>query len=275
MLKIKLFAILVAAILPCSWIAAQSEYFIRPTFRTNVRAEPSLESEVVEQTRAGQMLRVVGEADDWLQIESDGVEGWMANWVGHTVFGKDGPLEITSHIADMVCDRGPELESFGGWVITVMDCDIDSKLPDSMLPPHERTIPIQGVERSVERVQGALDTLKHRAPEWYTYVTLAVDNIIIYDQGSQYDLVSGMAYVRPPLPTVYLSRRAASGAGGNIAGIIIHEVCHLNEHRAGLRLASYESEVLCHTLELQALEAMDADTTSVENIIKFFLFLGE
>ncbi len=274
MLKAGILLVLISIFIFCGMIAAQGEYFIRPKFVTNMRAEPSRGSNVVGQARAGQMLQVVGETDDWLHINNNGQEAWVASWLDYDVFGKDGRLEIRSRVGGMNCDRGPEFAS-GGWVLDVMDCDFDLQPPAGVLPAHQKAILVEGPDYHVERVSKALSRLQAEAPEWYAYVSSAVDKIIVYEPGSRHDVVSGMAYVYPHLRNIYLSKHAASGLGGSVIGIIVHETCHLYEYKAGLKLAGYESEVMCHTIELYALEAMNASTSNAEGMIKFLLFLGE
>ena len=267
----------------CGSLLAQGHYFLRPKAATNVRAEPSQASQRIGQARPGQTILVSGESDGWLQVIFDDQEAWMAGWLDYDFFGKDGELHFTSAVGGMSCERGPswgDSPAGGYWLMTSARCDLDLQPPASMLPPHMRTIDVQGPDDVAAHVHTALDSLQTRAPQWYAYVASVIDNIIVYEQGSRYDVVSGMAYVNPHEPSIYISRHGASMAGrgrASLAGLIVHESCHRYEHINGLRLASYESEVLCHTMELYALQAMDAQTSvpSVEKTIEFLLFLGE
>ena len=275
MLKAKLFLVATVLFVLCNVVVAQSEYYVRPKSVTNLRAEPSLGSSVVGRARAGQILQVVGEEDDWLKVNSSHQTAWIAGWLDYTVLGKDGPFEIMSAVGGMTCDKGPQLRN-GAWLIADMDCELDLRPPEGLLPAHMREIPVEGPERIVSRVNSALSRLQEKAPEWYAYVVEAVDKIIGYETGSSLDTVSGQAYVYPHLRTMYISAHAAAGAGGLLEGIMVHEACHVYEYDARLTLVSYESEVMCHTMEMYALEALGgARLGSVEGTIKFLLFLGE
>ena len=272
-IKALLAAMAVTVIL--SHAVAQDEYYVRTQYAVNMREEPSRESRVAMQASPGEILQVIGAEGDWLNV--NGREGnlWIAGWLDYTVIGRDGPAMFKSRVADMSCRKGPGWSY--GWIMPEADCDLELRPPAGVLPPHERTVPADGPDYIIERVNRALSTLKEKAPEWYAYVTLAVDKFTGYEAGSALDIVSGQAYTHPNVRTVYLSRHAASGAGGNLIGIIVHEACHIHEYESGVRLQNFESEITCHTMELYALEAMGMPTPaleSVRNTILWLLFLG-
>ena len=273
--SIKVILVALALTVVCHAAAAQDEYFVRTQYPVNMREEPNRNSNIAMQASAGEILQVVGAEGDWLNVNGREGDLWIAAWLDYTVIGKDGPAVFTSRVADMSCRKGPGWSY--GWIMVEADCDLELKPPAGVLPAHEWAIPVEGSDYVVERVNRALSTLKEKSPEWYAYVTLAVDKIIGYEAGSALDTVSGQAYARPHLGAVYLSRHAASGAGGNAIGIIVHEACHIHEYEAGVRLQSFESEITCHTMELYALEAMGLPKSALEpvrNTILWLLFLG-
>ncbi len=266
---------MIVAFASCIVIAAQGAYVIRTNFITNLRSAPSLDSAVVAKAKAGESLIVIGESDGWLQIAFDKEGAWMASWVDHTVITKDGPFEVTSRFADMTCERGLEWRRDADGVVvyfTDTGCTLTLHPHESVLPAHMREISVEGTKTAVFKVNLALKALKDRAPEWYAYVANAVDKIIGYNLGSNLDVVSGMAYVYPHSATVYISNHAA-GVIPKLIGVIVHEACHIYEYRGGLNnLSNTDSEILCHTIELYALEALGFNTGGTEGLIQHFLF---
>lgn len=261
----------------CNVVVAQ-EYFVRPRSVTNLRAEPNLDSSVIETARAGQILNVMGEEGDWLRIRRNGHEAWMANWVEYDVFGKDGQLEMTSRFADMNCDKLPKYIGDGGWSWVGVNCELDLRPPEVVLPRHVLHIPVKGPEASVESIDEALNQLMADAPEWYTYLILAVDEIVVYAEGSSHDYNWGTAHVNPASQTVYMNRYAATGRRELVVGVLVHEACHIYVYKAGLRVARHEEELICHAAELYALEAIgasDRKRSYPAEKIEFLLFLGE
>ena len=100
-MKAKLLATTIALFLLYNLASAQG-YSIRVEFNTNLRAEASLESDVVESAPAGSILQVVDNFNRWLKISRSGSELWMANWVRHTRTAESGQTETTSQPASNV-----------------------------------------------------------------------------------------------------------------------------------------------------------------------------
>ena len=255
MSKIKLFSATIAILVFCNVIAAQ-EWVIRIDVNANLRAAPSLDGRIVGTARAGERLHVVSETDNWLQIARHGKIVWMANWLDYTAVALDEPLEFTSRVADMSCDRGPLWkDQYGGtWDFSVMGCSLTLRPLESVLPAHKKEISVEGPTLPVYKLNLWLNKLKQEAPEWYAYVYNAADKIIAYEDGSSLDIVKGMAYAHRG--NIYISRHAAIGEGSSVIGVIIHEACHLYALDAGLKLTVTEEEVLCHTIEMYAGEDM-------------------
>ncbi len=65
-------------------MAAAQEYSVRVTNKTNLRATYSTRSRIVETVPSGTTLQVVSAFNRWLQINRNGNDVWMADWVAHT-----------------------------------------------------------------------------------------------------------------------------------------------------------------------------------------------
>ena len=81
-MKTRLLAAIGFLFLLCGLASAQ-DYDIRVTSNTNLRAAASLQASIVETAPAGTTLNVVGSLNRWLQINRNGGEVWMADWVGY------------------------------------------------------------------------------------------------------------------------------------------------------------------------------------------------
>ena len=72
----------------CLLIAAGNtlaeSYQIQVRFTVRLRASYSLDSPVVGNALAGDVLQVVGRHNRWLKIERDGESAWLADWVDYT-----------------------------------------------------------------------------------------------------------------------------------------------------------------------------------------------
>ncbi|MCY4020022.1 MAG: SH3 domain-containing protein [Chloroflexi bacterium] len=89
-MKAKLLAIILAVFFLYSFASAQG-YDIRTTSRNNLRAAPSLDGTFLETVPAGTVLHVVGRSGRWLKINRNGIEVWMADWLGYSrVEGGEG-----------------------------------------------------------------------------------------------------------------------------------------------------------------------------------------
>ena len=82
-MKAHFFAAMTAVFMLCSAAMAQ-DYHIRTDHHTNLRASYSLSARIVETAAPGTALHVIGRNNRWLQINRNGIEVWMAEWVGHT-----------------------------------------------------------------------------------------------------------------------------------------------------------------------------------------------
>ena len=91
-MKPKLFSILSVLSILSGVVSAQT-YGIRVAQNTNLRASYSLQSRVVETAPAGTTLAVVDSNGRWLQINQNGNELWMADWVGYTRVEDSAPTQ--------------------------------------------------------------------------------------------------------------------------------------------------------------------------------------
>ena len=82
-MKAKLIAGTLAMMLFFSLASAQ-DYCIRANRRINLRETASLQGKVVETVASGATLSVIGEYNRWLNINRNGGEAWMANWVDYS-----------------------------------------------------------------------------------------------------------------------------------------------------------------------------------------------
>ncbi len=114
------FAVLMvlASLTPFS-VMAQT-YSIRVDSNTNLRAEASLDSDVVQSAPAGSVLQVVGSFGRWLNINRDGLELWMADWVSYSRVDGGGhavPQPVSSAPAgvDNCCQVDRECHTAADW----------------------------------------------------------------------------------------------------------------------------------------------------------------
>ena len=103
--------------LPDVMVSAQ-DYHIRVSQNSNLRAEHSLESEIVETAPAGSVLNVVGQFNRWLKIDWMGRDLWIADWIAHTrVAGGEAPSsQPQSSQIDNCCFVDRQCVSDADWV---------------------------------------------------------------------------------------------------------------------------------------------------------------
>ncbi len=79
-MRAKCFALIIAGFVLCAVSAAQG-YAIRANRGLNLRAAPSLDAEVADTVISGSILHVIGKSGNWLKINRNGNEVWLADWV--------------------------------------------------------------------------------------------------------------------------------------------------------------------------------------------------
>ncbi len=285
----KRLALIFALLISFGTASAQS-YHVRVSFNTNIRSAPNLEASIVDTVRSGATLLVVGQQEKWLRISQGAREAWMANWVRHTRVEQSGSQVDNCCFVDRQCNSDREWTE-GYWAYQNNQCGAPQQsLPQQSISVSaaasadvnnccflgwqcnseqqwtrgflayqnnqcDSPIAMEGSEAFVIQVKKALDMLKRWAPEWYTYATSGLDKIreVPESQGSgvwvaerRFDIVPSHAF-------------AGSGSGAVIwlAGIIVHDACHVHRYEAGLQSGGRDGELACLQVQLPATEAID------------------
>jgi hypothetical protein len=276
-------------------VASAQSYSIRITFNTNLRTSYSLQADIIETAPAGTTLQVVGSLGRWLRISRNGSDVWLASWVRHErVEGTTStPAQTVSEIdnccfVDRQCMTDAEWTE-GYWAFQNGQCAAPvqtqtqtqiSSQPALAAPADANNccflgwqcstdqgwaagfyafqenrcsnqgVAIEGSDSFVAGVEAALDLLKERSSYWYQYAVSGLD-AIAESHGS--GILNRTFHIHPD----------HLGAGAMwMAGIIVHDACHV--HRADAGLFRYETpeqqlfeEKLCLDLQLQALAVLD------------------
>jgi len=118
-----------------------------------------------------------------------------------------------------------------------------------------RALRLDGSARFIARVNAGLDLLKARAPHWYIYSVTGYDWI--------FERAEGVIVRSPPEVVVWIFGPEFPFSGDLIwfATILVHEACHMHQHRAGLASGAgrgWKSGLVgereCLTLQIEALE---------------------
>ncbi len=119
MFRLAVAVLMVLASLTSFSVMAQT-YSIRVAFNTNLRAEASLDSDVVQSAPAGSVLQVVGSFGRWLNINRDGLELWMADWVSYSRIDGGGhaapqPVSSAPAAVDNCCQVDRQCQTKADW----------------------------------------------------------------------------------------------------------------------------------------------------------------
>ena len=287
-MKIKSLAVLLSVFVLCSVVSAQ-DYSIRVTYNTNLRDASSLQGSIVETVPSGTILHVVGEFGNWLMINRNGNELWMADWVGYSRVADGGQTQFQIDnccFVDRQCHSDAEWTS-GYWAFQNNQCvaPLQSRLQISSQPANSSTgsinnccfldwqcnsdeewarghfafhtnqckhrgLEIEGAGAFVLRIEEALDILKNRAPQWYAYS------------------ISGLTKIRE-VPEdegagVYLHTGVFSITPGHIspgvlwlASAMVHEACHVHRAATGLVPGGLTGERECLRVQIEATDVFD------------------
>ena len=287
-------AVLLSVFVLCNMASAQ-DYSIRVTYNTNLRDASSLQGSIVETVPAGTILQVVGMFNRWLKINRNGNALWLADWVGYTRVTDGGQTQSQIDnccFVDRQCHSDADWTS-GYWAFQNNLCaaPLQSRLQISSQPANSSTgtidnccfldwqcnsdedwlsgfhafqtnqckhpgVVIEGSEAFVLRIEEALDFLKNRSPQWYTYATGGLDKIREVWEGSSSGVYADTGtYVMPP-------SRALGGWDTessliSLAGGMVHEACHVYRWQAGFLAHSWENELPCVQRQLEVTEAVD------------------
>ena len=312
-MKAKCFAVIIA-MFALYGVATAQDYAIRADSRSNLRSCAGFDCRVVETVPVGTVLEVVGEFNRWLKISRNGAEVWMANWVDysrveHSEQASSQPASNVDNccFVDRQCNTDAEWSS-GFWAYQNNQCAVPSQSqpPTSSQPAsidpsridnccfldwqcntdddwltgfhafqnnqckHPEVV-IEGSADFIARVEAALDMLKDRAPEWYAYAVSGPDRFkeVPESQGAgtlgrTFNITPGHAFSDGPIETSLTW----------LAGVIVHDACHINRFVAGL--LRYESEAeklyeerLCLQAQIEALEAMNLRGRDNQNLIQY------
>lgn len=116
-MKAKVFAATLAAFLLCA-VASAQPYHIRVTHNSNLRAEYSLQSGIVETAPAGSVLNVIGRFNRWLKINRNGRDLWLADWIAYTRVDSADAAESQpqSPLIDNCCFVDRQCDTDADWV---------------------------------------------------------------------------------------------------------------------------------------------------------------
>ncbi|MCY4536729.1 MAG: SH3 domain-containing protein [Chloroflexi bacterium] len=288
----KLIRVAVLMVLPFVCVVASAQaYAIRVTYNTNLRAAASLQDPVVETVLAGTILNVVGSSDRWLRINRNRAEVFMADWVDYTRVESSDQTQANIDnccFVDRQCHTNQEwtdgywafqngqcaapagtqseTQPTGGDTSQVDNCcylDWNCSSDDDWLMGFHafrsnrcvhRGLAIEGSEAFVAKIERALAILKQRSPGWYDYSLRGLDKIKeVPDTVHAGVHIAGRTFNISPIHTV---DRPGERAAIWLAGIIVHEACHVHQFDAGLPYAHLEGERACLEIQLEALSLL-------------------
>ncbi len=297
-MKVIRFAALMALAFICGLASAQG-YAIRVISNTNLRAAASLQARIIETAPAGATLNVVGSDNRWLRVNRNGSEVYMADWVDYTRVEGGSQPQISSQIdnccfVDRQCHSDQEWTD-GYWAFQNGQCaaPVQTRTHTSAQPTGSDTpqvdnccylnwnctsdddwlagfhafrsnqcvhrgLAIEGSEAFVAKIEQALDILKRRAPGWYDYSITGLDKIKEVPASVHAGVhVAGRIFNISPIHTV---DRPGERAAIWLAGIIVHDACHVHQFDAGLPYSHLEGERACLEIQLEALSLIYPNT---------------
>ena len=276
----------IISLLICHLTSAQ-EYSVRVTYNTNVRASYSLQARILGTAQAGSTLGVTGSRGDWLKINWQGREAWLADWVPMTRVesAANSPDVDNCCFVDRQCSTDQDWVD-GYWAYQNNLCgappqtaEISSQQPVSETPAtvnnccftgwqchndqdwlsgfyafqenrcEHRGLAIEGSDYFVAGIEAALDLLKNKSSYWYQYAITGLDRI---KENSGSGILGR---------TFNLTIEHVHAGATWLAGVIVHDACHV--HRTDAGLFRYETprqklfeEKLCLELQLDALAVL-------------------
>lgn len=286
------FTLMIAVFALCCLTSAQN-YAIRVADNTNLRAAASLQAPVVELALAGTTLHVVGSDNRWLRVNRDGNTVYMADWVGYSRVEASALAQSQTQssapvdnccFVDRQCHSDQDWTD-GYWAFQNGQCaapavtqtqasqqpepsqadnccylNWDCMSDDDWLAGFQafrsgqcahRGLTIEGSEAFAAKIGQALDMLERGAPGWYDYSIRGLDRIkevpASVHTGAH---VADRTFNISPAHTV---DRQGDRTAIWLAGIIVHDACHVHQFEAGLPYSHLEGERECLEIQLEAL----------------------
>ncbi|MCY3833663.1 MAG: SH3 domain-containing protein [Chloroflexi bacterium] len=304
-MKVKLFLILILITLFLFGSLARAQgYAIRTEVNANLRSGPGLDYRWVETAPTSAVLQVIGESGSWLQIDRNGRELWMANWLGHSHVndGAQPSAPASAEIdnccfVDRQCASQQEWEN-GYWAFQNHQCPapaqplaVNARTPASQIAAgvdnccflgmhcasendwlrgyaafqrnqcKHPEVRIDGGPRFVAQVEAALDLLKSGAPYWYAYTVNELKEIAEVGEGILGIDTSARIFYLPPSHAYLYNNRNLENALVWLAGVLVHEACHIYRHKEGWRYGTeferFREEAFCQSVQIKALDVFD------------------
>ncbi len=277
-----------------SGFSAGQTIHVRVDSQTNLRDDHSLESNIVETVAAGTMLRVINWENHWLRIMHEDERAWMADWVNYSLLRSSADADVTTPFSQTENCCALEWDcpdqrarTSGYWAyrfgqcrraetyltrdFSVNNCCFlgerclrDQNWRDGYVSFRNaqcelRSVQIDASDEFKLRMYRAFALLKDRAPVWYAYAISGLDRIREVSElmpagvnvvDRRFDEVTSEVFVDSPgeAPIVW------------VAGVVVHEACHVHLHEAGLFTAwdsRAEEEKACTEVQLIASDIID------------------
>ena len=295
-MKATLFAVMTALFVLCN-VALAQEYSIRTNGRINLRDAPGLTGDIVETVPSGTILQVVGAYNRWLQINRNGNDVWMADWVAYTRSDQTQTQPLTSQIdnccfVDRQCNSDEEWTS-GYWAFQNNQCNapLQSRPDTSSQPASTDQSQIDNCcfldwqcNTDEEWLRGfhafQNNQCKHQgiiiegSEAFVSRIEEALDMLKNRSPEWYAFATSGLARIRE------VPGRTSSGVVANtgtyvmppsralgnpnkesslisLAGGMVHEACHVYHWQAGYVEQSWQNELPCIQRQLEVTEAID------------------
>ncbi len=296
-MNVKRFMLLCFSLILCTVVSAQT-YSVRVTHNTNLRASFSLDARIVDTALAGATLSVTGSQEQWLTIDRNGREVWMADWVPMTRV-EAGPVSADINnccFVDRQCNSDQEWTA-GYWAFQNNQCGAPIAPVSSVAAPistidaaeennccfigwlcnsdyewqqgfwsyqagqcEHQGVTIEGSEAFTSIIDAALKLLLDRAPNWYTY-TLDGLNKIREVPGSRFRVSSRTGEARMGSQNGNLVYRNTF----SLAATLTHEACHVHRRLTGqYPTGKLPGETACTQIEIYSMEAIGADQSTIQ-----------
>lgn len=266
---------------------------VRVTFSTNLRSSYSLQSRIVTTVAGGTTLSVLGNHGSWLKIDWRGSEAWLADWVP-MIRAKGVSVSIPEGV-DNCCFLNWQCTTDEDWkrgyqALQENHCAAPGpaqrpvSIPEGVdnccfinrecatqkdwdhgyalfkydlcyVPNIDGNIKITGSSAFVSTVRQALHLLLDRSPRFYRYTPQGLRGVVEIPIGGNSGIyVTERIYRSWPN---FRSNRVGEALVIRVAGLLVHEACHVNRYVAGLEHSGYVGEKACLIEQIEAMETVD------------------